>query len=99
MKSVVVLAEAANDIERGIDFYNAIEHGVGLYFRDSLIADIRRLGFYFGAHRIHFGFFRSLASKFPYAIYYRDLEETRQVVAVLDLRRSPEWIRDKLAAR
>jgi hypothetical protein len=37
-RNVVVLAEAANDIERGIDFYNAIEDGVGLYFRDSNIA-------------------------------------------------------------
>ena len=33
---VLVLAEAASDIERGIDFYNAIEDGVGLYFRDSI---------------------------------------------------------------
>ncbi len=31
-KNVVVLAEAASDIERGIDFYDAIEDGVGLYF-------------------------------------------------------------------
>lgn len=99
MKNVVVLAEAANDIECGIDFYNSIEDGVGLYYRDSLIADIRRLGVYFGEHRIHLGFFRSLASRFPYAIYYRDMEGTRQVVAVLDLRRSSEWIRDQLTAR
>jgi hypothetical protein len=45
-KKVLVLAEAASDIERGIDFYNAIEDGVGMYFRDSIIADIRRLGIY-----------------------------------------------------
>jgi hypothetical protein len=45
-KHVVVLEEAASDIERGIDFYNAIEDGVGLYFRDSIIADLRRLGVY-----------------------------------------------------
>ena len=98
-KNVVVLAEAANDIERGIDFYNAIEDGVGLYFRDSIIADLRRLGLYFGEHRIHLGYFRVLSSRFPYGIYYRDMEGTRQVVAVLDLRRSPEWIRDPLTAR
>ncbi len=97
-KNVVVLAEAASDIERGIDFYNAIEDRVGLYFRDSIIADIRRLG-YFGQHRIHLGFFRALSSRFPYAIYYQDKEETRQVVAVLDLRRSPDWIRKQLAER
>ena len=98
-KKVLVLADAASDIERGIDFYDAIEDGVGLYFRDSIIADIRRLGVYFGEHWIHLGYFRALSSRFPYAIYYRDVEETRQVVAVLDLRRSPEWIRDQLTAR
>jgi plasmid stabilization system protein ParE len=98
-RNIIVLSEAASDIERGIDFYNAIEDGVGLYFRDSIIADIRRLGVYFGVHRIHLGFFRALSSKFPYAIYYRDHEETRQVVAVLDLRRSPEWVRDQLTER
>ena len=98
-KKVIVLAEAAADIEHGIGFYDAIEDGVGAYFRDSIIADIRRLAVYFGKHRIHQGFFRALASRFPYAIYYRDQGETRQVVAVLDLRRSPEWIRDQLAER
>lgn len=98
-KRVIVLAEAAADIEHGIDFYDAIEDGVGAYFRDSIIADPRRLGVYFGKHRIHQGFFRALSSRFPYAIYYRDTEETRQVVAVLDLRRSPEWIRNQLTER
>ncbi|KAB2639344.1 MAG: type II toxin-antitoxin system RelE/ParE family toxin [Verrucomicrobia bacterium] len=96
---VIVLQEAASDIEQGIDFYNAIEEGVGLYFRDSIIADLRRLGVYFGEHRIHLRFFRALASRFPYAIYYQDRDGIRQIVAVLDLRRSPEWIRDQLTAR
>jgi len=36
-KSVSVLAEAASDIERGIDFYEAIEDGVGQYFRDLAV--------------------------------------------------------------
>ena len=98
-KLVIVLQEAASDIERGIDFYNAIEDGVGLYFRDSIIADIRRLGVYFGEHRNHQGFLRALSSRFPYAIYYQDKDAIRQVVAVLDLRRSPEWIHDQLTAR
>jgi hypothetical protein len=100
MKFIVsVLAEAASDIERGIDFYDAIEDGVGLYFRDSIIADLRRLGVYFGEHRIHLGYARALSSRFPYGIYYRDVEGARQIVAVLDLRRSPEWILDQLSAR
>ena len=69
MKKIVsVLAEAAFDIERGIDFYDAIEDGVGLYFRDSIIADLRSLSVYFGGHRMHLGYFRALSSRFPYAI-------------------------------
>jgi hypothetical protein len=98
-KHIVVLAEAASDIERGIDFYNSIKDGVGRYFRDSMIAELRRLGLYFGKHRIHLGFFRALSSRFPYAIYYRDKGDIRQVVAVLDLRRSPKWIQETLAGR
>lgn len=98
-KQVVVLSEAAFDIEQGMDFYEMIEAGVGLYFRDSIITDLRRLGLYFGEHSVHFGFFRALSSRFPYAIYYRDQGEIRQVVAVLDLRRDPKWIRDQLVSR
>lgn len=98
-KHLVVLDEAAYDIELGIDFYNKIEEGVGEYFRDSIIADLRRLEIYFGEHRIHLGFFRALSSRFPYAIYYRETDEARQVVAVLDLRRSPKWIRNTLVDR
>jgi len=64
-KQIGVLDEAAYDIERGIAFYNKIEEGVGEYFRDSIIADLRRLEIYFGEHRIHLGFFRALSSRFP----------------------------------
>lgn len=98
-KPVIVIAEAAADIERAIDFYDLIESGVGTYFRDSIIADIRRLEIYFGEHRVHLGFFRLLASRFPYAIYYRDREDVRQVVAILDLRQSPDSTHSQLLER
>ena len=98
-RDVVVLSEAASDIEKAMNFYDLIEDGVGSYFRDTIIADLRRLGLYFGEHAVHYGFFRALSSRFPYAIYYRDQGEIRQVVAVLDLRRNPEWIRDQLSSR
>jgi hypothetical protein len=97
-KQVLVIAEAASGIELGIDLHDAIEDGVGPYFRDPIIAEIRRLGVYFGEHRIHLGDFRALSSRFPCAIYYQDREGTRQVIAVLNLRCSPEWIRDQLSA-
>jgi len=78
--NIVVPAEAASDIKRGIDFYEAIELGVGLYFRGSIIADSRRLGVYFGQHRVHHGYFRALSSRFPFAIYHRDKNGVRQSV-------------------
>lgn len=98
-KEVVVLSEAASDIEQAMNFYDLIENGVGFYFRDTIIVDLRRLGLYFGEHAVHCGFFRALSSRFPYAIYYRDQGEIRQVVAVLDLRRNPDWIRNQLTSR
>lgn len=75
IRNIVVLAQAANDIESEIDFYNAIQDGVGRYFRGSTITDLRQHGAYFGEHRIHLSFFRALSSRFPYAIYSRDKDE------------------------
>lgn len=98
-RQVVVLSQAAADLENGIDFYDGIEPGVGAYFRDSLISDIRRLGLFFGQHAIHFGYHRALSGRFPFAIYYRDRAGLRQVVAVLDMRRNPSWIREELSSR
>jgi hypothetical protein len=80
-------------------FYEAAESGVGDYFRDSIIADLRRLEHYFGQHAVHFGFHRALSDRFPHAIYYRDDETTRTVVAVLDMRRDPSRIHDELVGR
>lgn len=99
IRRVIVLEEAARDIEGAIDFYETAESGVGDYFRDSIIADLRRLEHYFGQHALHFGFHRALSDRFPHAIYYRDDEMTRTVVAVLDMRRDPSGIHDELVDR
>ena len=45
MKSVVVLADAAEDIEFGRDFYDSQEIGIGDYFSDSILSDIESLAF------------------------------------------------------
>ncbi len=72
MRTVVVLAEAAEDIEQARDFYDAQETGVGDYCADSLITDIKSLAVYHGVHARCFGFHRMLASRFPFGIYYRE---------------------------
>jgi hypothetical protein len=99
MRSVVVLEEAAQDIETARDFYDSRESGVGDYCVDSLIADIESLAFFHGIHSTHFGCYRMLATRFPFGIYYLDEEKETQVIAVLDLRREPSWIHHEIKRR
>jgi len=93
MRRVVVLAEAAQDLDEAREFYDAREVGVGDYCVTSLLADIENLALNHGIHRQQHGCFRLLASRFPFGIYYLEAEHETRVVAVLDLRRNPSWIR------
>ena len=99
MKQVIVLADAAEDIEAARDFYETQEVGIGEYYVDSLLTDIESLGLFSGIHPLHFEFHRMLASRFPFGIYYREHGAETQVFAVLDLRRNPNWIRKELGKR
>ncbi len=91
-----ILPSALNDLADGFDFYEKQERGLGNYFLDSLFADIDFLKLYGGIHRKVFGLHRSLAKRFPFAIYYEVKAEQIFVRAVLDCRRDPKWIRQKL---
>ncbi|WP_461783909.1 type II toxin-antitoxin system RelE/ParE family toxin [Prosthecobacter sp.] len=99
MNRVVVLEEAAADIESARDFYDGIEPGVGAYFLQRIVEDIERLETLSGIHGLHFGFYRMLSERFPFGIYYRETNDETQVFAILDLRREPTWIRAELHAR
>lgn len=99
VKAVVVLAEAADDLEAGAVFYDMREQGVGHYFFDSLLSDIESLRLYAGVHSVRFGFYRVLSRRFPFAIYYDVVDGIAQVAAVLDMRRDPAWIREELKER
>ncbi|MCB1127293.1 MAG: type II toxin-antitoxin system RelE/ParE family toxin [Verrucomicrobiae bacterium] len=99
MKSVVLLAEAVEDIEQARSFYDRQEKGVGDYCVTSLLADISKLGSLDAVHRRQHGCHRLLAGRFPFGIYYLDGTHEIRVVAVLDLRRDPGWIRRRVSAR
>jgi plasmid stabilization system protein ParE len=99
LKRVIILVDAAEDIEAARDFYEEQEAGVGEYCVDSLLADIESLGLFSGIHALHFEFHRMLASRFPFGIYYRENGDETQVFAVLDLRRDPSWIRKEIGKR
>ncbi len=78
---------------------NGLVQRVPINCADSLVADIESLARYHGIHSRHFGFYRMLAHRFPFGIYYREAKTETQVFAVLDLRRDPNWIREELTGR
>ncbi len=91
------ISEAAQqDLVEGHRFYERQSAGLGDYFLDSVLADLESLQLYAGIHALHFGYHRFLTKRFPFAIYYRIEGDLIRVYAVLDCRRNPAWIRDRL---
>jgi hypothetical protein len=94
--TIVILASARDDLATGAAFYESQAEGLGEYFRESLISEIDSLELYAGIHETVFGFYRLLAKRFPYAVYYSTDQKTIFVRAVLDCRRAPKFLRHKL---
>ncbi len=87
------LDSAKKDLVSGYHFYERRTAGLGSYFLDSIYADIDSLLLYAGIHRVVFGSYRMLASRFPFAIFYRLDKDVVRVRAILDCRRDPTWIK------
>ncbi len=94
---VQILPEAKADLLDGFSFYERQSPGLGDYFLDSLFADIDSLQVHGGIHERAFGYQRLLAKRFPFAVYYRVKNSEVRVCAVLDCRRDPAWIRERLS--
>ena len=94
---IEILSSALEDLHEGRKFYEKQGEGLGEYFFNALFADIDSLALYAGIHPKVFGYFRLLAKRFPYAIYYKTKEsQTVVVLRVLDLRQHPHKIQDAL---
>ncbi len=99
MKQIRLLDEAYLDLRAGHLFYEEQRPGLGEYFLDALIADIDSLVVYAGIHPIYFGkYYRMLSKRFPFAIYYQIHAKEIRVYAVLDCRRKPTWLRERLGS-
>lgn len=96
---LIVIKQVKEDLNAGRVFYDSNGKGIGSYFYDTLVSDIESLWLYSGIHPVIFGLHRMLSKRFPFAVYYMTREESTIVVAVLDLRRNPAWIREKLKSR
>lgn len=94
---VMISDDAEVDLVDGVAFYD--QHGleIGDHFCNSLLEDVQSLSVVGGVHSQRFGYYCKAAKRFPYAIYYTIDETTVFVVAILDERRDPNWIKRRLA--
>lgn len=88
--------EARRDLLEGAWFYEQQREGLGTYFTDRLFEDLVRLEREAGIHESVFGFHRKLSQRFPYAIYSKISASIIDVLAVLDCRREPASIPQRL---
>lgn len=85
-----ILPSAVADLERGREFYDLREPGIGDYFVQRAFAEIESLRLYGGIHGKRFGFHWVLVTRFPWAIYY-DMEDGVPVIyRILDWRSHPD---------
>ena len=81
----------------GICFTRRKEAGLGDYFAACLRADVEDLKISAGIHRVVYQDYHRLLSKvFPHGIFYTVEKKCAVVWAVVDLRKDPAWIREKL---
>jgi len=96
MKKILISEDAFCDLNEGFLFYEAQEHGLGDYFTACLRADIEGLKVTAGIHREVQGFHRLLSRVFPHGIFYTLQGDEVTVLAVIDLRRNPDWVTRRL---
>ncbi len=77
----------------GIRFYESQETGLGAYFLNSIMSDLRSLSVYAGSHQKYdTKYYRMVCKRFPYLVYYRLEVAEVHVYAILDERRDPFFI-------
>ena len=94
---IKILKSAKNDLREGYYFYESQQAGLGTYFLETLSSDIESLKLFAGIHSIHFEkYYRLLSKRFPFAVYYQLNKNEIRIYAVVDCRRNPAWIRNKI---
>jgi len=87
--TVEILDKAEDDLVHGFQFYETQQPGLGLYFLESLFADMESLQVLGGVHRVVYrNYHRALAKRFPFAIFYTVLGDT-VLIADANRRGSP----------
>ena len=89
---VEVLPSAVMDIVRGRFFYDSIELGLGLEFRNDVVGEIDKLESTAGIDEVRKGYYCRLANRFHQIIYYKVQGRKVTVWRVLDQRFNPRRI-------
>jgi plasmid stabilization system protein ParE len=98
MTKVRISEDALADLNDGFWFYEVQDPGLGDYFTSCLRSDIEGLKISAGIHSVVYSDYRRLLSRvFPFGIFYTIDKLGAVVWAVIDLRRDPDWIRDRLS--
>jgi len=94
---VEILPAAKRDLVAGYWFYEQQRRGLCDYFLQHLQSDIDSLERYAGIHHRAYRHYHWLGSRrFPHAVLYHVVGEIAYVDAVIDCRRSPDWIHRRL---
>jgi hypothetical protein len=93
---VRILSSAFTDLVDGRVFYDSQGEYLGDYFFNTLFSEIDSLALYAGIHPIFQGFHKLLSETFPYAIYYKIIDQEAVVFRVLDCRGDPKKTRRQL---
>jgi len=98
MIAIRISVGAYEDLGEAFNFYERQEPGLGEYFRSCLNNDIEGLKITAGIHLQTFRDYHRLLSRvFPYAVHYTLAANEVTVWAVVDCRRHPDWITDRLS--
>jgi plasmid stabilization system protein ParE len=93
---VLISVAAEQDLAAGKDFYSRRGWEIGEYFLESILAELSSLSVMAGIHAKRFGLHCLPCRRFPWTIYYAVHEGQVMVLAILDDRRDPEWVRRRM---
>lgn len=99
MRTLHLLDEAEEDLDRAADFYEEQDKGYGDCFHACLLAEMRVLVPLAGTHSRRHGFYFYMSDSHPYGVYYRIEGDVVAVYAVLDQRRHPRTLSRTLRDR
>jgi toxin ParE1/3/4 len=98
VKPVIIHSEAESELEAGVAFYESRREGLGLAFHEefeAIIWLVRSDPLRWSPYRDG-RFRRCLFKRFPYSLFYLDLDEVIWIAALAHQKRRPEYWVDRM---